>query len=159
MFTGKDPRSVNKFRGSHAQLQELEREQRTTTMLIRYALVLTCFVILAVLISGQAYPKDRAMRIQANRFERAIQQYYAEEMDYPDQLADVSQYILLDGQWPKDPYAGRDIVECGSEQFNAAYTVGMLHYERLDSGDSTGYKLLVFGRKGVLDTRWGGQTR
>ena len=159
MYIGKDPRSVNKFRGSHAQLQELEREQRTTTMLIRYALVLTCFVILAVLISGQAYPKDRAMRIQANRIERAIQQYYSEEMDYPESLADVSQYLLLDGQPLLEPYASQPISDCGTDAFSAESCTGMVHYERLESGDSSGYCLTIFGRKGVLDTRWGGQTR
>ncbi len=159
MYTEKDPRSSNPLRGSHTQLYELEREQRYASALIRYALALMCFVILAVLISGQAYPKDRAMRIQANQFERAIQHYFADEMDFPEQLADVSQYVLLDGQWPRNPYSGQPIRETGSEYFTAPDSIGMLHYERLETADSAGYRLVVFGRRGVLDTRWGGQTR
>ncbi|MCB1217447.1 hypothetical protein KDL44_08635 [bacterium] len=159
MYDKQDHRSQNHMRGSHHELYELEREQRSASLVIRYGLASVAFVILAVLISGQAYPKDRAMRIQANRIERAIQQYYSEEMDYPESLADVSQYLLLDGQPLLEPYASQPISDCGTDAFSAESCTGMVHYERLESGDSSGYCLTIFGRKGVLDTRWGGQTR
>ena len=47
----------------------------------------------------------------------------------------------------------------GSKAFSAAESIGMVHYMRLESGDSSGYRLTVFGRKGILDTRWGGNTQ
>lgn len=147
------------LRGSHAELHELERESRLASLVIRYFLLLTTIVILAFLISGQAYPKDRAMRSQALQLERAIQGYYAEELDYPDSLMDVLPYIDSERGWPANPYNGKPISDTGSDMFSSPDSIGMVHYEKLETGDSSGYRLTVFGKRGVLDTRFGGQTR
>ena len=32
----------------------------------------------------------------------------------------------------------------------------MVHYLRLDTEGKTGYRITVFGREGILETRWGG---
>jgi hypothetical protein len=156
MPTSQGPGKESTIIKSHAELYALNREQQVSMMIVRVILVLLVIAILWIWLGTRKSPLDRSMGIQATEIEKAIQRYYSEELDYPDNLDDVSTYLSVTDIWPREPYNGEIIRDTGSPEFDPATSVGMVHYEHFESNDKSGYKLILFGRKGILETRYGG---
>ena len=107
-------------------------------------------------LSTRPDPLDEKMRGQAALLEKAVMRYHADEADYPAELEQASPYFPVAGQWPTEPYNGQRIADTGTDEFDPSGSVGMVHYMRIETDGETGYRLTVFGRDGILQTRWGG---
>lgn len=142
--------------GSHMELFELQRELQASNRLVKAIIVVIVIAGVWFWLASRVNPLDRSMGIQATEIEKAVQRYFSEELDYPDDLDQVTDYVSVSGVWPHEPYSGRLIEDTGSADFDPENSVGMVHYEHLETNDMSGYRLTVFGRRGVLETRYGG---
>lgn len=137
-------------------LHDIQKQQRGAGATVTVVLVLIAAAAGWYWYSSQPDPLDMQMRVQAAQIEKAVMRFYADEADYPDSLEQVTQYFPASGVWPLEPYNGESMRDTGTDEFDPNSCVGMVHFERLDKEGKTGYRIAVFGREGILETRWGG---
>jgi len=114
------------------------------------------WLVYSLLSATKKDPQDLEMLAAAQEIERAVTYYHADNAEYPDSLEQVVQYFPTDRQWPTEPYQFQPIQDTGSPEFGGADSVGMVHYEKIEMEGKTGYRIYVFGSKGLLKVLWGG---
>lgn len=138
-------------------LQRMQRQRSAGPIIVVIVVIVAGAGLLFTLLRATAKdPQDVQMLEAAKQIERAVTYYYADNAEYPDHLEQVVQYFPTDSQWPTEPYNLQTIQDTGSRDFSAPDSIGMVHYEKIDTEGKTGYRLYVFGRDGVLKVLWGG---
>jgi type II secretory pathway pseudopilin PulG len=138
-------------------LQRMQRQRSTGVIIVVIVVIVGGAGLLFTLLRATAKnPLDEQMLEAGKLLERAVTYYYADNAEYPDSLRQVEQYFPTDRQWPTEPYRFQIIQDTGSREFSDPDSIGMVHYEKIDMEDKTGYRIWVFGRKGVLKVLWGG---
>ena len=137
-------------------LYDIQKQQRGAGAAVTVVFILIAAAVAWYWYSSQPDPLDMKLRVQAAQIEKAVMRYHADEADYPDNLEQVTQYFPVSGVWPLEPYHGQSMRDTGTDEFDPQDSVGMVHYVRLDVEGKTGYRITVFGREGILETRWGG---